>query len=78
MRFNLKDFQEWAVDELMNKLQTARYGASVKQPQAVVQGFQNSSTVRSGEFLIGNGFGYYGFSLDTSVFRSPARIRSST
>jgi type III restriction enzyme len=48
VRFNLKDFQEWAVDELMSKLQTARYGASVKQPQAVVL----SSPTGSGKTVI--------------------------
>lgn len=48
MRFSLKDFQEWAVDELMSKLQTARYGASVKQPQAVVL----SSPTGSGKTVI--------------------------
>jgi type III restriction enzyme len=42
------DFQEWAVDELMGKLQTARYGATVKQPQAVVL----SSPTGSGKTVI--------------------------
>src|SRR5262249_6323309 len=42
------DFQEWAVDELMSKLQTARYGASAKQPQAVVL----SSPTGSGKTVI--------------------------
>ena len=48
MRFSLKDFQEWAVDELMSKLETARHGASRRQPQAVIL----SSPTGSGKTVI--------------------------
>ena len=36
MRYTLKDFQIDAADELMQKLEIARFGASKRQPQAVV------------------------------------------
>jgi type III restriction enzyme len=48
VRFSLKDFQEWAVDELMGRLQTARDGAARRQPQAVVL----SSPTGSGKTVI--------------------------
>jgi type III restriction enzyme len=48
VRFSLKDFQEWAVDELMSKLETARHGAGKRQPQAVIL----SSPTGSGKTVI--------------------------
>ena len=48
MQFNLKDFQLWAADELMGRLETARFGAARKQPQAVVL----SSPTGSGKTVI--------------------------
>jgi type III restriction enzyme len=48
MRYTLKDFQTDAADELMQKLEIARFGASRKQPQAVVL----SSPTGSGKTVI--------------------------
>lgn len=48
MRFSLKDFQVTAADALMEKLETARFGAARKQPQAVVL----SSPTGSGKTVI--------------------------
>jgi type III restriction enzyme len=48
MQFELKDFQVTAADMLMDKLVTARFGVSRKQPQAVVL----SSPTGSGKTVI--------------------------
>ena len=48
MRFKLKDFQITATDSLMGKLETARFGVTKKQPQAVVL----SSPTGSGKTVI--------------------------
>lgn len=48
MRYTLKDFQIDAADELMQKLEIARFGASKRQPQAVVL----SSPTGSGKTVI--------------------------
>lgn len=48
MRYTLKDFQVDAADELMQKLEIARFGASKRQPQAVVL----SSPTGSGKTVI--------------------------
>ncbi|MGB7158048.1 MAG: DEAD/DEAH box helicase family protein [Tepidisphaeraceae bacterium] len=53
MRLPLRDFQTDAVDELMLKLDTARFGASKKQPQAVVLSSPTGSgkTVMAAEMI---------------------------
>src|SRR5687767_3843942 len=48
MQYTLKDFQIDAADELMSKLEIARFGAGKRQPQAVVL----SSPTGSGKTVI--------------------------